>query len=305
MQEAVILLKQLICMFIFMGVGYLLYKKRMISQQGSKELSNLVLYVVLPAVIIHSYCVDRTPDKAAGLGLSFAISALLLVVSMVISMLLFGKRDKIENIGVAFSNCGFMGIPLVRAVMGSEAVFFCSAFVAILLFLQWTYGVYIMTGDKKAISGKNIVTNPILIATVIGVVIFLFQIPLPEVVNTSLSALSELNAPVAMIILGIYLAQADIKTMFTDRTLYWSSFSRLVIIPLVSLGVLCLLPASLNQMKLILLISASAPIGANVAIFAQKEGLDYTRAVKTVCLCTILSIIAMPLIIMLASVLWK
>ena len=304
MEAAVVLLRQLICMFIYMGIGFLLFKKKLITESGSRELSNLLLYVVLPAVIIYSYCTARTPEKMSGLWLSFALSALLLILSMVISMLVYGTRNRIVNIGVAFSNCGFMGIPLVQAVMGREAVFFCSAFVAILLFLQWTYGVFIMTGDRRAVSAKKLVTNPILIATLIGVLLFLIQIPIPDVVDTALGAIGALNAPAAMIILGVYLAQTDIKSIFTEKTLYGSSIIRLAIIPLASVGVLCLLPESINEMKMILLISASAPIGANVAIFAQKVGLDYTKAVKTVCLCTILSIISMPLLILLASTLW-
>ena len=304
MESAFILLKQLICMFIFMGIGYILFKKKMLSERGSRELSNILLYIVLPAVIIHSYCEERTVERLHGLWLSFVISAALLLLAMVISGLIFGRRRRIENIGVAFSNCGFMGIPLVQAVLGKEAVFFCSAFVAILLFLQWTYGVFVMTGDKKAISGKTIVRNPILIATIIGLGVFLIQIPIPGIADTVLSSLSAMNGPLAMVVLGIYLAQTEIKSIFLDKTLYWAAVVRLGIIPVASILFLCLLPGSMNHMKLTLLISASAPIGANAAIFAQKVGLDYTRAVKIVCLSTILSIISMPLLIMFASALW-
>lgn len=301
MEAALILLKQLVCMFIYMGVGYALFKGKLVSEKGSKELSNLLLYIVLPAVIIHSYCTERTPARLSHLWISFTLSAVLLILSMAISMLIFGKKRRIENIGVAFSNCGFMGIPLVRAAMGDEAVFSCSAFVAILLVLQWTYGVFVMTGDKKAISMKKIVKNPVVIGTVIGVLIFLLQIPVPEVADTALSAIGALNAPVAMIILGIYLAQTDVKSIFFDKSLYFGSVIRLAVIPLASLALLCFLPDSIRDVKLTLLISASAPIGANVAIFAQMVGLSYTRAVKMVCLCTILSIISMPLLMMLAS----
>lgn len=304
MEAALILLKQLITMFIFMGIGFTLFKTKKVTEEGSRQLSNILLYIVLPAVIIHSYCKERTPELLKGMALSFALSAALLIISMVICALIFGKRHRIENIGVAFSNCGFMGIPLVRAVMGDGAVFYCSAFVAILLVLQWTYGVFVMTGDKKAISGKKIATNPVLIATIIGVLIFVMQIPIPGVVDGALDAVGALNAPVAMMILGVYLAQTNIKSIFVDGHLYFGSAIRLVAIPLISMFFLCLLPASLNEMKMTLLISASAPIGANVAIFAQMVGLDYTKAVKYVCLCTILCIITMPFLIMLASKIW-
>ena len=302
MEASFILLKQLITMFIFMGVGFALFKGKLVTAKGSGELSNLLLYIILPAVIINSYQIGRTGERMHALWLSFAISGALLVISMIISMLIYGKRYPLGNIGVAFSNCGFMGIPLVRAVMGDEAVFYCSAFVAILLILQWTYGVYIMTGDKSAVSLKKIVKNPVVIATVIGVVLFLIQVPLPGVVSTALTSIGALNGPVAMIILGIYLAQTKIGEIFKSKLVYLSCVIRLALIPIVSLLFLMLLPESLRDMKLTLIISASAPIGANVAIFAQMVGLSYTNAVRYVCLSTILSIVSMPLILMLAQV---
>ncbi len=301
MEASLILLKQLITMFIFMGVGFALYKGKLVTAKGSSELSNLLLYIILPGVILNSYLIEKTPQRVHGLWLSFVLSAALLVISMIISMLIYGKKNPVANIGVAFSNCGFMGIPLVRTVMGDEAVFYCSAFVAILLFLQWTYGVFVMTGDKSAISAKKIIKNPVVIATVIGVVLFFLQIPLPSVVTGALNSIGALNGPIAMIILGIYLAQTKILDIFKEKKIYISCAIRLVLIPIVSLLFLMLLPASLQEMKLTLIISASAPIGANVAIFAQMVGLSYTNAVKYVCLSTILSIISMPLILMLAQ----
>ena len=304
MEATLILLKQLITMFIFMGVGYVLFKTKLVTEQGSKQLSNILLYIVLPVVVVHSYCKERTPELLRGLAWSFVISAVLLVIAIVICGLIFGRRRPIENVGATFSNCGCMGIPLVRAVMGEGAVFYCSSFVAILLLLQWTYGVFVMSGDKKAISGKKIATNPVLIATIIGVLIFTIQIPIPDVVDSALGSLGSMNAPLIMIILGVYLAQTDIKSMFTDKYLYFGSVIRLVVVPLASMLFLCLLPSGMNDMKMTMLLSAAAPIGANVAIFAQIAGLDYTKAVKYVCLSTILCIITMPLLLLLASKIW-
>lgn len=291
-----ILLKQLMIMSIFICIGYILFKKKMITVNGSKELSNLLLYIVLPAVIINSYNVKSTPERVEGIIISFIVSLIALILSICVCALVYGKRKKIEHFGVSFSNAGFMGIPIATAIIGNENVFYISAFVALLNILQWTYGVVVMTESKDCIKLDKLIKNPILIAMVIGLSIFFLQIPVPEVATKTISSLASLNAPMAMIILGVYLAQTDIKSVFVGKEMYISSFIRLVFIPVFTLLMLYFLPINQN-IKLAVIIAASAPIGSNVAVFAQIYNLDYKHAVKTVCLTTILSVISMPFII--------
>ena len=291
-----ILLKQLMIMSIFICIGYILFKKKMITVNGSKELSNLLLYIVLPAVIINSYNVKSTPERVEGIVISFIVSLIALILSICVCALVYGKRKKIEHFGVSFSNAGFMGIPIATAIIGNENVFYISAFVALLNILQWTYGVVVMTESKDCIKLDKLIKNPILIAMVIGLSIFFLQIPVPEVATKTISSLASLNAPTAMIILGVYLAQTDIKSVFVGKEMYITSFIRLVFIPVFTLLMLYFLPINQN-IKLAVIIAASAPIGSNVAVFAQIYNLDYKHAVKTVCLTTILSVISMPFII--------
>ena len=268
----------------------------MITVNGSKELSNLLLYIVLPAVIINSYNVKSTPERVEGIIISFIVSLIALILSICVCALVYGKRKKIEHFGVSFSNAGFMGIPIATAIIGNENVFYISAFVALLNILQWTYGVVVMTESKDCIKLDKLIKNPILIAMVIGLSIFFLQIPVPEVATKTISSLASLNAPTAMIILGVYLAQTDIKSVFVGKEMYITSFIRLVFIPVFTLLMLYFLPINQN-IKLAVIIAASAPIGSNVAVFAQIYNLDYKHAVKTVCLTTILSVISMPFII--------
>ena len=291
-----ILLKQLMIMSIFICIGYILFKKKMITVNGSKELSNLLLYIVLPAVIINSYNVKSTPERVEGIIISFIVSLIALILSICVCALVYGKRKKIEHFGVSFSNAGFMGIPIATAIIGNENVFYISAFVALLNILQWTYGVVVMTESKDCIKLDKLIKNPILIAMVIGLSIFFLQIPVPAVATKTISSLASLNAPTAMIILGVYLAQTDIKSVFVGKEMYITSFIRLVFIPVFTLLMLYFLPINQN-IKLAVIIAASAPIGSNVAVFAQIYNLDYKHAVKTVCLTTILSVISMPFII--------
>lgn len=301
MSTVSILLRQLITMFFYMAIGYVLFKGKLITKTGSKELGSLLLWVILPCVIINAFSVERTPEKMTGLAWSFAFSLLALALAMLISQLFFGKKHRIENFGAAFSNAGFMGIPLIKAVLGADAVFYVSSFVALLNILQWTYGVWIMTGNKDSIRLKKLVTNPVIISFVIAVLLFVTQIKLPPVLASGIANISGMNGPVAMIILGVYLAQVDIKDMVTDKQAYYCSAVRLIVIPLATIALLLLIPEQYAAIRLSVLIAAAAPVGSNVALYAQQNGMSYTDAVKSVCLSTVFCLVTMPLIIGVAE----
>ena len=299
-----ILFKQIFLMFIYMMIGFTLYKKKMITKQGSKELATLLLYVILPMAIIKPFMIEFDYDKLVGLGKSFVIAVVALALSMLVAKLIFWKKHPMENFCAAFSNACLIGIPLTQMALGEEAVFYIAIFVALLTVLQWTYGVMIITGDKSVVSPKKIVTNPIVIAVVIGIILFLIPVQVPPIATTAVSSIAVLNAPVAMIVLGVYLAQTKLTELFTTKIVYVATVVRLVVIPMLTIAVLSLFPSSFQDVRLAILISASAPIGTNVAIFAQLNGMDYTEAVKNICFSTVLSILAVPLIIGFANFVW-
>lgn len=292
--------KQILTMFLYMGIGFLLYRRKLITKEGSKSLAHLLLYCVLPCVIIRSFGIARTPENTVELLASLALAAVSLLLSMLISAILF-RKSPIDNFGCAFSNAGFMGFPLITALLGSEAVFYAAGFVALLNALQWTYGQWVLTGNRKQISAGAVIKNPIIISLAVGLILFFTGISLPSIIANTMSSLAALNAPVAMIVLGVYLAQTDIGKMLTTPRLYWGSAVRLVIIPAATILVLLPFAGKFNHISMALLLVAAAPVGSNVAVYAQKLDLDYTYAVQTICISTILSIISMPLMIGLAQ----
>lgn len=300
MATVFIVLRQSIIMFVYMAIGGLLFQKGLITKEGSKSLANLLLYAVLPCVVIKSFCVARTPERMSGLLVSFLAAFGILLLAMAVSHLLF-QKNPIDDFGAAFSNAGFMGFPLVAAVQGSEAIFYAAGFVALLNALQWTYGQSLISGDPSYRSPKAILKNPLVLSLLLGILIFCFEIPVPAIASDLLAALAALNAPLAMVILGVYLAQTDPKTLFNDPHLYVVAAARLVLIPLLTILVLKLLPAEYAAIATTLVIVAAAPIGSNVAVYAQKLGKDYAYAVRGVCLSTLLSAITMPLLMLLVG----
>lgn len=300
MATVFIVLRQSIIMFVYMAIGGLLFKKGLITKEGSKSLANLLLYAVLPCVVVKSFCVARTPERMSGLLVSFLAALGILLLAMAVSHLLF-QKNPIDDFGAAFSNAGFMGFPLVAAVQGSEAIFYAAGFVALLNALQWTYGQSLISGDPSYRSPKAILKNPLVLSLLLGLLIFCFELPVPAIASDLLAALAALNAPLAMVILGVYLAQTDARTLFNDPHLYVVAAARLVLIPLLTILVLKLLPAEYAAIATTLVIVAAAPIGSNVAVYAQKLGKDYAYAVRGVCLSTLLSAITMPLLMLFAN----
>lgn len=303
METALIVSQQTLLMFAMMAVGVLLFKTGKISREGSKSMANILLYAIIPCVIINAFPAQYTPEKGREVLVSLLLAAVGLGIAMVVAGLVF-KKHPVDNFATAFSNAGFFGIPLVQAAFGAEAVGYIAMLVAVLNVLQWTYGVRVLTGEKGRPSLKKLLANPILIALALGLLRFYLGLPLPGLVATGLGYVAAMNAPVAMIVLGVYLAQTNVLEMLREGMLYKVALVRLVVVPALTIAVFSLLPASLDPMRMVLLICLAAPVGSNVAVYAELNGQDCRHAVKTVAFSTVLSIISIPLVVMAASMLW-
>lgn len=300
MQNAITIVQQILTMFLYMAVGYCLFRSKLVSKEGSVGFAHILIYLILPCAILQSFFTERTAEKVAALGVSFLWGILVLLLAMAISALLFRKRP-IDNFGGAFSNAGFMGIPLITSILGQECVFYVAGMIAFLNILQWFYGQAILSGKREKLSLWVILKNPLVIALLLGIAAFLTGFRPPEVVSRCIASISSMNGPVAMIILGFYLAQTNLRSLFGKPSTYLVSAVRLFLIPLLTLLLLAVVPGVSRDIKLALLLAASAPIGANVAVYAQKMGKDYVYAVETICLSTLFSLISLPAIILLAE----
>ncbi|MCF0121150.1 MAG: AEC family transporter, partial [Oscillospiraceae bacterium] len=223
---------------------------------------------------------------------------LLLSASIVISRKLL-RRPAIDHYAASLCNTGFMGIPLVAASVGQEYVIYTAAIAAMTSILQWGYGQYVLSpaGEKPKLDAKGIILNPFVLSLLIGFALYFLPIKLPSVLTDTISSLQACTAPVAMMILGVYLTEVPLKKLFSTKRAYVVTFVRLIVIPVISALLLRLIPGISFEVKCALLICASAPVGCNTAIFADRFGQDYGRTVTMVCLSTVLSIITMPLIV--------
>lgn len=297
-----LLFNQIVIMFILIGIGFIFYKIGFISNEGSKNIAKILLYLVVPIVIIKNFILEKTSENIEILIHASIISLIAMLIAIIVSYIFFGRKDGIANFSSTFSNAGFIGIPLVEAVIGEKAVFYISIMIVLINALQWTYGVFMISGDKSVINPKKIITNPIVISVVIGLIIFFTQLQIPQIVTTVFNSISGLNTPLAMILSGVYLAQADIKKSFKKLAIYKVSLIRLIIVPLITLFVFRFLPFGDLDVKMAILIAAACPVGSNVAIFASIYDNDYISAVEHVCMTTLLCLLSLPFITYLASI---
>lgn len=296
-----ILLQQTIIMFALMLLGLLLSRRGMITEQGSRDLSNVLLYAVIPCVILRSYMSEFSTEKLRAMGLSALIAVIAFAASIAVAYLTCGTRHRIENFAVAFGNAGFIGIPLVTAVFGPEAAFYVVSFSTFANLLQWTYGIVIISGKKETMNLRMVFVNPVFISMVIGIALFVLQPTLPTVVTGTIGYIADGNTVLAMIILGYYLSKVQLRGLFADVRLYLFSALRLLVVPAVTILVFLPFPFARGEITLITLIAAATPIASSTAIFAQKFDQDYHRAVSYVCLSTILSVATLPLVMLFAE----
>lgn len=300
-----VVLKQTIIMALYMLFGFFLFRTKKISNEGSKSIAAVLIWLVIPAVVLNSFCTAYSVQKLIHFGQSTLLGAVALMIAMAIARLIY-KDSPVDQFSAAFSNAGFMGIPLVKASIGADAVFFLVGFVAMLNLLQWTYGASVLHRDKVGVKFKRIVLNPIFLAAIIGFLLFSMGVgdKLPTVISGTVSGITSLNGPLAMIVLGVYLAQTDLKSMVSYSGLYQLSAVRLLLIPALTLLILWPLPID-PRLKLAILTAASAPVGSNVAVYAQLYDADYQYACQTVALSTVLSVITLPVVLGIGSIVFQ
>lgn len=309
---AQIILQQILTMALYMLCGYLLYKTGKITDEGSRSIANLLPWVVIPSTLINSFLVEYSAEKMKNLLIAFALAGATLLISVIISRLIF-RNSGVECFGVSFSNAGFIGIPLVQSAVGDEGVFYLSGILIIMNLLQWTYGIPLLRKDSKerakSDSGqslKSVLLSPIVLCAAAGVIIFITGMgpSLPKVLTTFIGGLTQLNAPLGMVVLGIYLGRIKLMDIFTTKRLYLVSAVRLLLIPIVTVLAFAFLPVP-YPIKMTMVIAGAAPVGVNVAVYAQLYDADYEYACLTVTQSTILSIAVMPGIIWMAEQLMR
>ncbi len=294
-----IMVTQTVAMFLMMAVGAVAFKSGLVDEAGSRSLTNFAVYVSMPAVILQSLAGTFDVRKLQVAGIVAVASLVLIGVCMACVRIAYGREgDGIAKAAVVISNMGFIGVPLIQAVVGEEYVFYISVSMAVQTIVIWTYSAYVITRDASVLSAKRIVTNPAVIAVALGVVLFLLSIEIGGVPGVMIDGIANMNTGLAMVILGIYLAQADLRSLLGNVSIYKAALLRLVVTPAISIALLIFAPLE-TAIKVTLLIGFICPCGSTSATLCQIFGKgDYRYAAGMVAMSTLLSLVSMPLMLM-------
>lgn len=303
MEMNMIIIRQIAMMFMMMGVGFVLYRRGLVSERGSQDMSNILLMICSPALTILSFNMNFEFNLLVRLGISFLLSVFAIALSFAAASLFF-KKAAIEQCAVSLSNSGFIGIPLVSSVMGPEYIFYLSAYLMAFNLVAWSYGVFLISGRKEEASLQKILLNPATVSVTIGLLLFVLPVEVPSLMTHTLNSLGSVNTPLAMLVLGGYVAKSNVLQMLKMKENYVVSFFKLVVMPALIFAFLSLFPSSLNDIKLVILIASAAPTGVIVAMFAQRYGKDYAHAARIISVSTLLCLLTIPLFIMMAKTIW-
>ena len=276
-----------------------------IKPEGKKTLSKLLLYLVLPAMILDSYLIQFDAATFENLLLAFGLSAALMLGGGVVAVLATLKSKSSDRTMVRFacifSNAGYMGIPLIRALYGETGVLFASAFLTVFNILVWTIGYVMISGqmEPKAVL-RSIVTCPSIIAVAAGLIIYLGRVPVPGVLVETVGLVGDMNTPISMIITGLTMADRDLRALLKNRDLPLVMGLRLLVIPLVCLAVLRLLGVRGIVADIVLLLEA-CPTAAITTVFAVRFSKSEDLAAGSVVFTTLASMIWLPVYALLVS----
>ena len=295
--------QQIFSMALMVLVGYAIYKAKMISEEGLKSMSNLLMKIVTPMILISSFQRQFSGDLMLDWTAMFVVAVLTYGVQMFLAWIFYRNPKShafAENrMSIVMPNNGFLAFPLMQALAGENGIFLGSTNVIILNILLWTYGVKHLKSDEK-INIKKILLNPGVIAVVLGLLLFVSPVKLPKPVFNAIDAIGALNTPLAMIILGGLLAQTDLKKCLSQFGFYKISFIKLILLPIIMMFIFKLLPISGNVM-LVSFICSVTPVATAVGMLSQLYDGDYRYATGSIIITTVLSAITMPIILAIGS----
>ena len=308
MHISILLMEQIIQLFLMIFMGFLIVKAKLLNSEDSKVLSIIVLYLIIPCVIINAFQVDYTSQTVKGLLIALAGSVMTQVILLIVVSIL-GKvlhLNEVEVASIYYSNSGNLIVPIVTFILGKEWVLYGCVFMSVQLVFIWTHCKKIISRESSY-DWRKIVLNINMISIAIGIILFLTRIHLPAIINNTLSAVGSMIGPASMIVTGMLFAGMDFKQIFANKRVYFVSFLRLIIVPIIALFLikcsqLSTFSSNGNKLMLIVFLAIITPSASTVTQMCQVYGNDsqYASAINVVT--TLLAIITMPLMVMLFQI---
>lgn len=304
-----------VALLVVMAVpGFILRKTRLLGDNAVAPLVVVLMYVAQPLLIVASFFKKSyEPALLANMGWVLLFTTVLLFIVYWLARLTFMRRRD-ENgllpsaracvVGSTMSNCSFMGIPVLQALFPDNPVpiIYSAVFNIPFQIFCWTIVVYTVTGDKKHISLKNALLNPPTLGLAVALPVFFIGCAVPAPIMNTLDFLGNMTTPLSMIIMGVRLAEISLKELFGAGEVYVSCVLRLVVSPLLSLGLMLLvnLITPLDNLVVVsMYVMMAMPTAASTMLFCERYGGDSKTAVKCMLLSSLLCVLTIPVLLLL------
>jgi malate permease and related proteins len=303
---------QVSIMFGLIAIGWVAFRVHWIGPDALKGMTNLLLYLVSPAVILQAFQRDFDPAQLRTIGLVFLLDVAVFAITIAVARVLFSRRLVSDGakrtalrFGTVYSNAGFIGIPLAQAILGDDGVFYAVAFIAAFTVFVWTHGAALFGGVEGSVGQRlrKVLVNPNIVAIVAALASFVFSLRLPTPAIDIVRYLAAMNTPLSMIVVGVTLAEFSLRAVFTNRLVWVGALARNLLVPLLFVLLLWAVPLD-HVARLATLIAVASPVGAFLVIFSLRHDRDPRFATQLLTLSTLLSVITLPAMLVLAGLLW-
>ncbi|MBR0113051.1 MAG: AEC family transporter [Clostridia bacterium] len=309
LQNMLIAARQVGILYIMVLIGVIADKTGFYTEGVAKKCTDLLFYIITPAKILESFFTLEYSRKAL-IGLLVAIGAGLAMhtFAALVTLPFFNKetpeKAAVYKYAAVYGNCGYMGLPLVDAVVGASGVFYCSAVIISFQIFTFTHGVWLMTKDSgdagKKFDFKKIILNPGVLPVFVGLPVFISGLRLPSLILSPIESIAGMNSPLAMLIFGTYVANTDFRSIFGHAKITGVALVKLILLPLAMIGALKLLGIG-GELGATLVVVSATPPANNTILFASKYERDTSLASQTVAVLSLISILTLPVMIALGS----
>lgn len=296
---------QIAVLFIIMFLGYELRRRQTITEEGVSNFSSLIFYATMPAMILASITetdFQGADDLGQVMVASLISYGIFILVGFLMPKVLRVKEGSrgLYSFMTIFGNVGFIGFPMLVAILDESAVFLGAVLNIPFNLLLFTIGIYYIVSDKTkghkmTLSLKQFL-NPGILATLLGLIIMMADITLPAVVMKTTSALGAVTTPLAMIVVGASLYGVNIGQMFKNYRVLALSLIRMLLFPLV-VGLILSAIGLKGQIVAIAMVLAGMPIGTNTVIVARQYDGNVLEASEAVFMSTVLLLFTAPVLI--------
>jgi Predicted permeases len=298
----VTIMNSVFVILLMIMIGYICKKLGYMNKEVTRGVTEILLNIAIPAIAISSFNQDLPASALSNAIILFIFAVVSYVASILLGAFLFKKYPPDQKVVMrfilVFTNCGFMGYPVMESIFGSIGIFYASIYCVVFNLFLWTYGFMLFTGVSDRQTLKKALVNPGTLATVFGLVLLLTPLELPTFAAKLVTTVGGLTTPLAMIVIGAMLAEVKFSEMFQGIHVYYGAFLRLLVLPAAAYLVLKLLHVDQLTLAACVMLTAMPP-ASNTVIFAEKFERDSLLASKIVVLSTGLSIITIPLFAML------